>query len=687
MAPNPRQGKLAVPAIIIVLAWLAFWYLPWQAGLNPYIWFRLGIGLILFTIPGICVYALLADRTGFTFSHITFGFAISHLIFALLGTLGRLFHLSFEITKYLMVMTGIVLLVIYLIPILRNGIKFQIKPIRKNDLLPAVLMLAISLAACIIVIQRVLTDDDLTYLAYVTNWQNSLHLDFNDVIFGVPELVHPRFWLMSAPFAQALLADISNVPGILLLSGYYEPFLVMLAVLSWYELARSLKFSPQAASASAILQLVFLLALSEYLHPGSPFYTQLSADKATAAFILAPVFFQSLVRSLEHPAKGSFILSLFAGASLTLMHPVILAYSVFIGGIFVLLNWRNTQPLQKIILMAILLAVLLPQIALRFFNVPSQAKIPFSSQELPVQGGLENMIQTWGNTQFYGFNPSILDMKLPFAEKMPLPQPIAARGWLVFPLLAAIFAMKQARKQASAQFILACFLLGVLAWFPISGWVIGYFLSAWMLERALWLFPFGLSAVYVLSGIRDIVRARLPGKRKLGASFSPSNWSLLAIALLTLGLFLLHMRENNLPDLEKFSAKSQRYRGLAVAGQELNRLISDQAYVVGSGQLNDIIPGISFKAKLITFRISQPSNMSHISDGQRQERIADIQRLFSQAPAPQDKMKLIEKYDIRFLLLQNFDLRVFEDLIATYPGRVKKIEIGGVIILQISGGS
>lgn len=679
---------LTISGILLTASlWLAFWYLPWQASLNPYIWLRLGIGLILFIVPGMCAYGLLVDRSTFTFSHITFGFVISHLIFALFGAMGRFFHFSFETIKLLMALTGTVLLVIYLLPIMQNGIRFQIKPIRKSDLLPAALVFAVLLAACLIVIQRVLTDDDLTYLAYVTNWQGALRLDFNDVIFGVPGLVHPRFWLMSAPFAQALLADLSNVPGILLLSGYYEPFLVILSVLCWYELARSLKFSPRAAGASAILQLGFLLLLSEYLHPGAPFYTQLSADKATAAFILAPVFFQGIVQSMEQPSKGNFILSLLVGASLTLMHPVILAYSVFVGGVFVLFNWKKTRLSQKVVLTTILVAILMPQVALRFASIPAQGEIPYTSQDLPVQGGLENMIQKWGNTQLYGFNPSILDMKLPFAEKMPLPQPITARVWLIFPFLAATFALRQAGKQVSARFILACFSLGVLAWFPISGWVIGYFLSAWMLERALWLFPFGLSAVYALSGIRDLVKARLPITGKADASPSASNWSVLTIALLTLGFFFLYMRENNLPDLEKFSAKSQRYRGLAVAGQELNRLISDQAYVVGSPNLNDLIPGVSSKSRLISFRISQPSNMSHVSDAQRRERIADMQRLFAQAPAPQDKMDLIEKYDIQFLLLQSFDLRLFEEFITAYPDRVKKTEIGGVIILQISGGS
>ncbi|WP_322509877.1 DUF6077 domain-containing protein, partial [Anaerolinea sp.] len=461
----------------MALLWFAGWYLPWQVSLNPYPWFRLGIALILFILPGMCIYELAARHT-FTFSHITFGFVISHLMFALLGAAGRLFHLSFETIKFLMAAAGFVFIVLYLPPVNHPGIKFQIKALRKSDLLTAALIFLVMLAACAIVIQRVLTDDDFTYLAFVTNWQNSPRLDFNDVIFGVPEPVQPRFWLMSAPFAQALLADLSNMPGILLLNGYYEPFLVFIAILSWYELARALKFSPRAAGASVIVQLGFLLLLSEYLHPGAPFFTQLSADKATAAFIIAPVFFQSLVNSLEQPTTGNFILSLLTGASLTLMHPVILAYSAFIGGVLILLQGEKTQLPQKIILMTILLAILLPQVVLRFVNLASPDEIPYSASNLPAQGGLEAMIQKWGETPFYGVNPSLLNMKLPFAERLPIPPPISARGWLVFPFLAAAFALKEAKTKTSARFILACFLLGVLAWFPLSGWVIGYFLSA-----------------------------------------------------------------------------------------------------------------------------------------------------------------------------------------------------------------
>jgi hypothetical protein len=155
------------------------------------------------------------------------------------------------------------------------------------------------------------------------------------------------------------------------------------------------------------------------------------------------------------------------------------------------------------------------------------------------------------------------------------------------------------------------------------------------------------------------------------------------ITIFAIGIFSLYLSENGLPDIERFSRKSQRYQGFAIAGQELDRQISGFAYVIGSQQLNDLIPGISAKSKLITYRISNPANMQYFTTAQIDERISDTRGIFSKTLPPKDKMLLIEKYDIRFLFLQSIDLILFNDLISNYPDRVKVTEIGGVILLHI----
>jgi hypothetical protein len=586
--------------------------------------------------------------------------------------------------KLLMVLLGLMFILQYLLPKIRNGIEITLRRVQKNRILPVLLLVPVAAAACMIVIQRVLTSDDLTYLAYITNLQHSTQMNFTDIIFGEPDLVQPRFWLMSAPFAQALLADVSEMPGISILSGYYEPFLVILSVLSWYGLARTFRLSPQAAGISTILQLSFLLLFSEYLHPGAPFFNQLSSDKATAAYILAPVFFQSLIHLLGSPTKNNALIFLFAGLSLTFMHPIILAYSVFIGGVLVLLDRKDGGLQKKLPAIIILLIILLPQIVLRFASSQTSVNIPFNTEEIVSQSGIENVITRWGDTSYYGLNPDTLGMNIPYSKNIPLPGPILKWGWILVPILSSILAIKQIKNNPVSQFILSCFLLCLLAVLPFTGWIIGYFLSAWMLERAAWLFPFGLSTVYLFLTIKSYSRdgRRIKPPSSTDNYFS-ENLAALSTAILSIGLFLLYMHENNLPDIGKFMTKSQRYHDLAVAGQVLDHQISDQAFVIGSPNLNDLIPGLSWKSKLITFRIADPSNMPYYSPEERNEKISDSERIFSRSLSADKKMDLLEKHNIRFLFLQPFDLRLFNELIESYPNRVKATEVGGVVIIRI----
>jgi hypothetical protein len=681
-----KWGESKMTAFIAVVAWLCLWYLPWQGELRGGVWLQLAVGLAILVVPGACIYGLLNDRPNFGAGYFTFGFVISHFVFAILGTIGRILHLPFETTSFFMMMTGSILIFTYVLSTWRRPLGFNLDRKRLfSYALSALSILLISLPVILIVVQRVLNDDDLTYLAYLTNWQHSIRLDFNDQIFGLSHLSNPRFWFMSVPFAQALLAELSGVPGILILAGYYEPFLVFISVISWYELAVALKFSPRAASASVVLQLLFLLLLSEYLHPGSPYFSQLSADKATAAFIIAPVFLRSLIKLLEIRTRNNAVLLLLTGLSLTFMHPVVLAYSVFIAGMLVMFYKGGRGIAGKFVPMAILVALLVPQIVIRFIRTPATEHMSFDPEVILTQSGSDNLVSRWRDTQYYGFNPDILTVRFPYYADIPLPEPVLSLGWLLIPLSSVLFALKK-RDSLVAQFVLSAFILCFLTYFPFTGWIFGYFLNARMLARSVWLFPFGLSAIFLVLAIRDHLKAgQAAGTTSKAKSNTSSNSALVLLTVLTMGIFLLYMRENNLPDFEKFKAKSQRYQGLAVAGQELDRRIPDQAYVIGSENLNDLIPGISSKSKLIVFRISQPSNMPYFSEAQRKERISDVKSLFSRNLPAEDKMLLLEKYDIRFLFLQSFDLRLFEELTARYPERTEVIEVGGVILLQIDG--
>lgn len=674
-----KWWKLSFAAVFAILTWVYLWYFPWQARLHHIFWLQLGVGLAIFIVPGFCVYGLLSDSSKLDFNHITFGFVISHLILALLGTLGRFLHLSFDTVTFLMMVLGLVLILNYILSNINRGIHFHMDQERSAYFLAILPILLVALLTGLIVIQRVLNDDDLTYLAYITNWQHAAQLGFDDLIFGIPQLTPPRFWIMSVPFAEALLANVSRVPGILILGGYYEPFLVIISVLCWYELALALKLSPKAASASVILQLLFLLLLSEYTHPGAPYFSQLSVDKATAAYILAPVFFSSLVKLLANSTWKKLLLSLFSGLSLTFMHPIILAYSVAIAGLLVLLRKSYQGFGNKLKLLVVLVAIMMPQIVIRFVQVPAIQPASFDPEIMLNQSGSNNLVARWGNTRYYGFNPDILTMQFPYEEYIPLPEPILKWGWLLLPILATLFALKQ-WNTVTAQFILACFLLCFLAWFPLTGWILGYFLNARMLARSVWVFPYGISAVYFLVMIKNQFQGKSDTK---SVPISISNRWLASITGLSLLLFFFYLRENHLPDFEQFSLKSIRYADLATAGQTLDQMIPEQAVVIGSSDLNDLIPGISPKSELITFRIQNPSNMAYFTSAEREMRISDTQKIFSRGTSADDQLSLLEKYNVHFLLLQRNDIKLFDDLMTEHPNRITATEVGGVYIVQI----
>ena len=333
--------------------------------------------------------------------------------------------------------------------------------------------------------------------------------------------------------------------------------------------------------------------------------------------------------------------------------------------------------------LAILIVIMLPQIVIRFTDVPVTDSVSFDPEVVLNKSDTDSLVTRWGDTPFYGFNPNILTMSFPYQENIPVPESILAWGWLSIPMLAVLFALKQQDKNI-APFILACFTLCFLTWFPLTGWIFGYFLNARMLARSVWLFPYGLSIVFVLLMLRDNIRSRKSVKSFAikNPLFSP-NLALATLTIISTGLFLLYLRENNLPDLEKFRGKIQRYQDLAVAGQALDQQITDQAYVIGSPNLNDLIPGLSWKSDLITFRISNPANMYYYTPEQRNERISDTQRIFARSSSAEEKINLLKKYNVSFLFLTPFDLRLFEEFMETFPNDVTKTEVGGVVILKI----
>lgn len=674
--------------LTITIGWFLVWLSPWQTVLQNFPWLRLGIALGIFLAPGICLYGWLTTRPSRWLNYLTFGFVISHLILAVLGTAGRFFQVSFELIKNVMMAFSFSLLLLYALPRLgKMRIPRLDRSIVRNTLTAWPMILMILLAG-LLSIQRALSDDDLTYLAFLTNWQKASHLNFNDVFFGVEKLASVRFWIVNTLFSQAFLSEMSGLPGIFLLGGYYEPFLVALAIFCTYELARTLGLSRQMAMASILFQIAFLALLSGYLHPGFPFFHQLSVDKATATFIVIPVFLQSTIWYLKEPAKKQIILLLLAGLSLMAMHPVALVFAVMIAGLIALFGLDRSNLGRRLILFMLLLLVMAPQVTLRFVHHEAQGVIPYSLAGELDSSGLENLISVRGNTGFYGFNPSILEMKIPYIDSIPLFEFLFKWAWLILPLMAAVLAIKHIREDYLAQYTLACFLLVALAYIPLTGWILGYFVSAWMLERTTWLYPYGIGLAFLWIAIRDAKGWKdhfIPWvqtlQMKMGINFS--QWPLMMAEVFSISMILLVMREQNLPDLTRFRLNSERYGEFTAIGQFLDEHATHPSFAVGTDELNDYIPAISSNVKVISYRPSDPSYPYFFSQEERDRRRLNRQAIFSKDISLEDRLSLLEKYDIQFIWLRQGEYHMVRKLVSTFSSSFSVQKIGRYYVLEV----
>ena len=680
--------KSIIWAVTLTIVWLLLWFIPWQSLSVLSMWLRLGIALIVFIVPGFCIYRLIQDAPSGWLNHLTFGFVISHLILAVFGTLGRFLHFPFDLLKHGMLVLSLLLLLRYAIPRLTSFKlpRFEISTLRNIlSTWPLVLMIVF---AGLMTIQRVLSDDDLTYLALLTNWQNSPALNFNDVFFGADKLLSIRFWIVSTPFSQAFLSELSGLPGIVLLGGYYEPFLAALSLLSVYELAKTLGLSRGKAMAAVVFQVVCLSLLSEYLHPGAPFFRQLSVDKATATFIVIPVFLQSIVWYLSEPLKKNIILVILTGLSLMLMHPIALVYAVMVAGLVTVFGLDQTNLRARSVLLILLVAIMLPQVAIRFVKSEAQAVIPYAIEDVLKTSGIESMISVWDDTNFYGYNPAILAMRIPYADRLPIPAFILQFAWLIFPICGAMFAFKRIRRDPLSQYVLACFLLGALAGIPFTGWILGSLVSAWMLERTLWLYPFGIGIVFALTTLGDmagVTNRLMTWMRPLHTktTIDPPHWLLATLTIFSAAALLLSMREQNLPDFTRFALNAQRYQEFTQIGEFMDAHTADQTFAVGTNRFNDYIPALASKVKLISYRPSDTSYPYFYSQAERDQRFLDRQSIFSREVAIEDRIALIRKYDIRFLWLKEGEYYMVKDMLSTSPDIFIEHLIGGYYLIEI----
>ncbi len=647
---------------LFVLLWGMLWAFPWQARIQAiFPWLSIFFALLVFILPGAAIYALVSRQTQPDTRHITFGFVISHLVVAILASIARLSTWPFAVVQQGMMILGLGLGVAWLSRVSAPATLLTLRRQKWLDFIPVIL---ICLFAALMTIQRVTNDDDLAYLARIVNWQSMPAMNFKDVYFGADQLDAVRFWIMSAPYTQAFLSEVSGMPALVLLAGYYDPFLAVLAAIGTYQLARAFNLSRGLSNTAIAAQIAFLALLYPYQHPGYNFFSQISADKSTAAFVFLPVFLQAVLAGTRSNA-GGLVLVCLTVFSLSLMHPVMLVFSIFIAAGILIFGCQSHDLQKRGILLLVIIFSMLPHIILRFLPSDAQAAIPFDAQSLSQSRGIENIVLTWKNSMFYGLNPNTLAASIPFDEKISLPSAILSWGWMLFPVLAAGLSLTRFRRDQLAQFVLSAFLLGALVLIPFTGWLVGAVVSAWMLERATWVYPFGLGVAFLISAF--------PAQKYLLSI----TWGA-SVAIIVLTMYTLQ-----LPNFARMERVTQRAQEMAQVGVYFDQQMSSPGVVIGSDKLNDFIPALSWKAKVVSYRPNDPSYPYFYPEAERIQRYLDRQSIFSNQGSQQEQLVILQKYDVQYILLESGDAKPIQKLVDSFPMLFTVHSIGRFLVVEI----
>ena len=674
--------------ILLMLAWVFLLFSPWAVWLEFTSWIRLGISIIIFCTPGMLISLFLMSKRLSLMSHFTSGVALSVFLVGSLGFLGRVFHLPFEFIKPAFALVGLIAL--FAVSRHADSNKQLYRP-KKFSAVTVVLLLSMILFGVVFSFLYRFGSDDFNYLAYLTNWQHAQPLNFHEIIFNTETLGTIRFWLAMLPMNQAFLAELSNLHGMLLLGFYLEPFLVAIAILATYHLYEDLFQSEHYAIVALLLQFTFLVLRNSVIYTGIIFFNRLSHDKAFAAFILAPIFFLAIRCLLDSFNLRSGIFAVLIGLSLTLTHPVILAFSIFIAGIYVTIVTISNKDYKKFVVIAVLMVItILPA------GLTRVTQLPWLRQHIPSLGTINNKglfdldsaldssniqqrISYIEGTPFYGFNLNVIRLGTNATKDTNSLQNFFSWAYSWFYLwilgLGFLWSLFNWKKNTIAPFITATSLLVLLSAIPYTGWLIGYFVSARLLIRASWMLPVGLIGVVLFTESLKYALHKLSFNIQEQISVKQITFGvILIISIVSIGyVYGTYMYERGWQSLT--DSKLVQYRStlttFVTLGNYIENNISSPSVFVAPIRLTKYLPGLSSKSKVVFF----PYSKRRVSPDK-------LNSVFSQntSLSIKQRMNILTKYDVDEILVDDVSLKNYY---ASYPESFYIQKIGEFWILEI----
>jgi hypothetical protein len=672
---SPSIVKRARPKVLVLLVllggWTFLWKVPWQPWLTAWPWLRLIVAVLMFSLPGICLQHAVYKGVAASVSRpLTLGFAISVGVTGLLGLLASLGHFSFGFVGgglFVAGAVGLLMLVIGGVSLPKKRLELTAQMWSLAEVLPVLVAIVLAGRLCW---ATQIHGDDFTYNAYITHFEHSKGLGFNDIFFDLDRRAITRFWLAFWPLTEAVIAHNSQLHGLELTSIYLGPALAALSLLAVFELSRSVGLSRPSAYVALVAQFASLLLLTYKDQAGTVFFNRLTQDKLVAAFVLAPILFRLVVDFLRGPKWQCLGLLILVGLGLALTHPVILGIACLISAFYALLDLTAFRKVNAAaVLLCALLAIVTLPFALRFADVWSQ-RIAYKIEDASFDAREASRLEILEDNRFYGVNGGLV-RGMPFGV-------VVAAGFV---------ALLQWRRNPASRYVIASLLVVGSAAVPYTGWLLGLAITPAMLWRVPWLTPFGVGAALLVASAINFLMHKVPqiGRQKTRVT-RIVTLSAQLILLMLVGVAYVRpvparkYLESLAP--QEAWAWPRGYDDLTSIGRQLDALIPERAVVVGGDQrTNDFIPSLSTKAEMVVFRHERYTrSLGSFSEEEAANRWDAWSKMVGPDTPAVERMSALMDYQVEFILLRE-DPPWMQSLVSRFPQRFELVSKSGELHL------
>ncbi len=600
-------------------------------------WLRIGVGLLVFVLPGGYLFVLIPPRDAWDLIDVVgYGFAFSVALVTALGLITRTLALSIDTVAciwYSLALLGFVALMHKVKRSIEISLQFQ----WPMAAIIAVASVIVALYAYSSFFAVATTDDQNRHHAAVNGFLRDEPLGWSEPYYETGNPIADRMYLTYWVLAQALVAEISGVP-ILLARYFINPFVMMMTVVGMYVFARNLQHGRKMSLVYMVLGLLaYSLVTDIGPQAGSQFFVRALLDKVLAAFTLAPIAISSAYQyavSRNKRALFAFALTMFAAV---FVHSILGGFAAVIIGVWCLIR-ALTEPggrRNAIQLGLLTLLILAPALLLR---LSTAERTIYNFDEAPLEDETRVYV-------FDAINPLFDDNRF-FAIHS------RTAGDLTYILVAlTLVAVVARRLDSRSKLMLAVALTVCVGLLPCTAWIYGRLVSVNHINRVLWLIPYGYMLGFVLETGYTLLCQLRPDMQQLLRRLGHDR-ALVALVVLALPVTAHFLQSNERVGFNRDIMTATAVDAeLAEVAAYIDAQHDERVWVAASMESRSL--AIASHWKVIGLSRFTPERMSYYSNlplEQAEMQSSDNELLYLADVPVERKLSIIDRYGIDYLL-------------------------------------